>query len=279
MHSLNNYYKYFFSSDAIYFILIIFSGCLSWAPILSWILEVKLEWYKEEETLVYNIGVRKLLLNSLCNLRRGIGIRGIGSSTRIQHAHKRKCELKTGFTHFTLLYLVYHCISQAWLVLFITGTKSSKSDSALHTYQAQKGQLAAARDQGREVDQRLNAASRAHTALGNRQTYRYQSPSYQLSILLCHIDDACGAFIENRLIDWLVVDKNKVCLELQSNGAFRLDFKPVIFLNGYFPFPIVAVSCGYGTCFAVKTCDELYHFIFSIDRVGIPFQVHSPYVP
>ncbi len=35
--------------------------------------------------------------------------------------------------------------------------------------------------------------------------------------------------------------------------------------------PLVAVSCGYGTCFAVKTCDELYHFIFSIDRVGITF--------
>ncbi len=33
----------------------------------------------------------------------------------------------------------------------------------------------------------------------------------------------------------------------------------------------VAVSCWYDTCFAVKTCDGLYHFIFSIDRVGIPF--------
>ncbi len=32
-----------------------------------------------------------------------------------------------------------------------------------------------------------------------------------------------------------------------------------------------AVSCGYDTCFAVRTCDGLYHFIFSIDRVGIPF--------
>ncbi len=32
----------------------------------------------------------------------------------------------------------------------------------------------------------------------------------------------------------------------------------------------VAVSCGYGTCFAVRTCDGLYHFIFSIDRVGSP---------
>ncbi len=30
----------------------------------------------------------------------------------------------------------------------------------------------------------------------------------------------------------------------------------------------VAVSCGYGTCFAVKTCNGLCHFIFSIDRVG-----------
>ncbi len=37
-------------------------------------------------------------------------------------------------------------------------------------------------------------------------------------------------------------------------------------------FPIVAVSCGYDTCFAVRTCDGLYHFILiSIDRVGIPF--------
>ncbi len=33
----------------------------------------------------------------------------------------------------------------------------------------------------------------------------------------------------------------------------------------------VAVSCWYDTCFAVKTCDGLYHFILSIDRVGIPF--------
>ncbi len=32
---------------------------------------------------------------------------------------------------------------------------------------------------------------------------------------------------------------------------------------------IVAVSCGYDICFAVKTCDGLCHFIFSIDRVGI----------
>ncbi len=53
----------------------------------------------------------------------------------------------------------------------------------------------------------------------------------------------------------------------------------------------VAVSCGYGTCFAVRTCDGLYHFIFSIDCVGIPTQkstrstlalkpsVTSPYYP
>ncbi len=34
---------------------------------------------------------------------------------------------------------------------------------------------------------------------------------------------------------------------------------------------VVAISCGYGTCFAVKTCDGLCHFIFSIDRVGMPF--------
>ena len=33
----------------------------------------------------------------------------------------------------------------------------------------------------------------------------------------------------------------------------------------------VAVSCVYDTCFAVKTCDGLYHFIFSIYHVGIPF--------
>ena len=32
----------------------------------------------------------------------------------------------------------------------------------------------------------------------------------------------------------------------------------------------VAVSCGYDTCFAVKTCDGLYHFIFSTDLGGIP---------
>ncbi len=32
----------------------------------------------------------------------------------------------------------------------------------------------------------------------------------------------------------------------------------------------VSVSCGYSTCFAVKTCDGLYHFTFFIDRVGIP---------
>ncbi len=33
----------------------------------------------------------------------------------------------------------------------------------------------------------------------------------------------------------------------------------------------VAVSCGYDTHFAVRSCDGLYHFIFSIDHVGIPF--------
>ncbi len=33
----------------------------------------------------------------------------------------------------------------------------------------------------------------------------------------------------------------------------------------------VAISCGYDTCFAIRTCDGLYHFMFSIDRVGIPF--------
>ncbi len=30
-------------------------------------------------------------------------------------------------------------------------------------------------------------------------------------------------------------------------------------------------SAVYDTCFAVRTCDGLYHFIFSIDRVGISF--------
>ncbi len=33
----------------------------------------------------------------------------------------------------------------------------------------------------------------------------------------------------------------------------------------------VAVSCGYSTCFAVRTCDGLCDLIFSMDRVGIPF--------
>ena len=32
----------------------------------------------------------------------------------------------------------------------------------------------------------------------------------------------------------------------------------------------VAVSCGDSTCFVVRACDGLYHFIFSIDHVGIP---------
>ena len=36
---------------------------------------------------------------------------------------------------------------------------------------------------------------------------------------------------------------------------------------------IVAVSCGYDTCFSVRTCDGLYHVIFSIYRVGKP--LHS----
>ncbi len=31
------------------------------------------------------------------------------------------------------------------------------------------------------------------------------------------------------------------------------------------------VSCGYSTCFAVRTCDGLCHLIFSMDHVGIPF--------
>ena len=33
----------------------------------------------------------------------------------------------------------------------------------------------------------------------------------------------------------------------------------------------VAVSCGYSTCFAVRTCDGLCHLMFSMDHVGIPF--------
>ncbi len=37
----------------------------------------------------------------------------------------------------------------------------------------------------------------------------------------------------------------------------------------------VAVSCGKDTCFAVGTCDGLYHFVFSIDRVGIPLGVQT----
>ena len=40
-------------------------------------------------------------------------------------------------------------------------------------------------------------------------------------------------------------------------------------------FDSVAVSCGYDTCFAVRACDGLYHFIFSIDRVGKPFGLYS----
>ncbi len=33
--------------------------------------------------------------------------------------------------------------------------------------------------------------------------------------------------------------------------------------------------CGYGTCFVVRTCDGLYHFIFAIDRVGTLIQIGS----
>ncbi len=39
-------------------------------------------------------------------------------------------------------------------------------------------------------------------------------------------------------------------------------------LNPFKLWPRVAVSSRYDTCFAVKTRDGLYHFIFSIDRVG-----------
>ncbi len=46
-----------------------------------------LEWYREEDTWVYNIGVWKLLLNSL---PLGDWIWGIGSSSGINHAHKRQ---------------------------------------------------------------------------------------------------------------------------------------------------------------------------------------------
>ena len=31
--------------------------------------------------------------------------------------------------------------------------------------------------------------------------------------------------------------------------------------------PIVAVSCGYDTCFAVKACDGLYHLTKSMDHI------------
>ncbi len=34
---------------------------------------------------------------------------------------------------------------------------------------------------------------------------------------------------------------------------------------------VVAVSCGYDTCLAVKICYGLNHFTFSIYLVGIPF--------
>ena len=36
----------------------------------------------------------------------------------------------------------------------------------------------------------------------------------------------------------------------------------------------VAVSCGYSTCFAVRTCDWLCHLIVSMDHVGIPLGFH-----
>ncbi len=47
----------------------------------------------------------------------------------------------------------------------------------------------------------------------------------------------------------------------------------------------VAVGCGYSTSFVVRTCDGLYHLIFSIDHVGIPTdrmdlcQTHCKQVP
>ena len=34
---------------------------------------------------------------------------------------------------------------------------------------------------------------------------------------------------------------------------------------------IVAVSCGYGTFFAISACDGLYHLTKVMDRVGTPF--------
>ncbi len=50
--------------------------------------------------------------------------------------------------------------------------------------------------------------------------------------------------------------------------------------------PYVAVSCGYGTCFAVRTCDGLYHFIFSIDTqkltrstLALKLSVSPPFYP
>ncbi len=44
-----------------------------------------------------------------------------------------------------------------------------------------------------------------------------------------------------------------------------------LFMGNNIIIVTVAVSCGWDTCFAVETCDELYHFMFTIDRVGIPF--------
>ncbi len=34
---------------------------------------------------------------------------------------------------------------------------------------------------------------------------------------------------------------------------------------------VVAVSCGYDTCFAVRACDELWHLTKIMDRVETPF--------
>ena len=47
-----------------------------------------------------------------------------------------------------------------------------------------------------------------------------------------------------------------------TNKTFYMSYKEKDF---------VAVSCGYDTCFAVKSCDGLCHFIFSIDHVELPF--------
>ncbi len=79
-------------------------------------------------------------------------------------------------------------------------------------------------------------------------------PDMRLYIQQCHIaitETGCntGYFGKSRVA---------ACLSITCQGVIYSTMS-------------VAVSCGYGTCFAVKTCDELYHFIFSIVHFGIPF--------